>query len=257
MFSTFLIVFRESLEAFLIIGILFAYLDKTNRKQLENALYVGAVLGVIASIVTAIAFNALSINFESFEQVFEGSIMLLAAVMIAYVIFWMNKADFKQKLEAKAQQNTTFLGLASIAFFSVYREGIETALFLQASIYQTGDASLTSALLGIIIAAGICYALFKTSSKLKLSTLFKVTSVFLALFSAGLFSHAIHEFSEVGLLPETPIVWNTNAILSEDSTIGLFAKSVFGYNANPSVLELVSYILFLLAIIQLIKMKKK
>ena len=169
------------------------------------------------------------------------------------MIFWMRKqaVNIKKHLHAQIQsalgRGSTF-GLLGLAFVAVVREGIETVLFLFAAVRVSESALLSAVggILGLIIAIGIGYGIYKGTSKLNLSTFFKVTGVLLILFAAGLLAYGIHELQEAGIIPVViEHVWDINHILAEASIIGRFFTAIFGYNANPSLLEVIAYCLFL------------
>lgn len=252
MVSSFLIPFRETLEATLILGIILAYLHKTDNRHLNGYVYGGAALAVLASIVTAILFNQFAGGFTgNAEKLFEGVTMVLAAGILTYVIFWMaTQTQFTQRIEHKVNEhltNGTGVGLAAMSFFAVYREGVETVLFMGATLFAAGgDASLLLAGLGVAAAIVLGFLVFRTALRFNLKTIFNATSVLIILFAAGLAAHGVHEFQEAGVLP-IPYgkVWNTNAILDEKGTVGTFAKALFGYNGDPFELEAFTYFAYI------------
>ena len=178
------------------------------------------------------------------EQIFEGIAMLTAVAVLTWMIFWMRKQarNIKHELEEKLQSAIvagSAVGLASVVFFAVLREGWETALF----IFAIGESSTPAAtaigsVIGLVISISLGIALYMGSRRLNLRQFFTVTGVLLIVFAAGLLAHAVHEFQEAGVLPETvEHVWNTNGVVSEDSNAGRFLTALFGYNGDPSLLE--------------------
>ncbi len=266
MVSAFVIPFRETLEAALIVGVILAYLKKTNAMHLARGVYVGVGLAVFASILTAFAFTAFAGGFAGVaEEIFEGVTMLLAAGVLTYVVYWMAvQTRFTQNIQAKVDKHVSSsnaLGLGLMAFTAVYREGVETVLFFNASLFAVGsESNLSLAIAGIVTAILVGYLVFKTALRFKLKTIFNATSVLLVLFAAGLTAHGVHEFQEAGVLP-TPYgkVWNTNWLLDENSFAGSFAKALFGYNADPFELEVIAYFGYfaLIALIYFTWFKKK
>ncbi len=254
MLGSLLITLREGLEASLIIGIILAYLARTGNRQGFKPVWLGAWLGVVASLMTGaiIYFSTGELSGRA-EQIFEGIAMLLATGVLTWMIFWMRQqaADIKTHLQAQIQSalsSSSSLSLVVLAFVAVVREGIETVLFLLATTNVAESPLLFTAggLLGLAIAIAIGYSLYKGTSKLNLKTFFSVTSLMLIVFAAGLLAHGIHEFHEAGIIP--PIVehvWDINHILPEQSTFGRFLTAIVGYNANPSLLEVVAYIAYL------------
>jgi len=187
------------------------------------------------------------------EEIFEGIATLTAAGVLTWMIFWMRKQaiNIKKHLHAQIQSalgsGSTF-GLLGLAFVAVVREGIETVLFLFAAVRISESALLSAVggILGLVIAIGIGYGIYKGTSKLNLSTFFKVTGLLLIMFAAGLLAYGIHELQEAGIIPViVEHVWDINHILPESSVIGRFLAAIFGYNANPSLLEVIAYCVFL------------
>lgn len=252
MVTAFLIPFRETLEASLIIGVILAYLHKTNNQPLSKHVFFGVAAAIVASFVTAIGFQALAGGFAGTnEQLFEGATMLLAAGVLTYVIFWMAaQTRFTKKIEEKVNQHVTTgkaLGLTALSFLAVYREGVETILYMGATVFAAGgQLDVPFAIAGVLAAAALGVLVFHTALRYQLKTIFGATSILLILFAAGLTAHGVHEFQEAGVLP-TPYgkVWNTNGVLDEKSTLGTFAKALFGYNGDPFELEAFAYFAYI------------
>ncbi|MBI4235830.1 MAG: FTR1 family protein, partial [Chloroflexi bacterium] len=178
--------------------------------------------------------------------------MLLAVAVLTWMVVWMRRQARhirgeleRQVREAVAAGSAFALGL--LAFVAVGREGLETALFLFAAVQTaTPLATVLGGVVGLIIAVVLGYGLYRGSRRLNLRLFFTVTGGLLIVFAAGLLAHGIHEFQEAGLLPfVVEHVWDTNAILDEKAGLGLFLKSLFGYNGNPSLLEVIVYPVYL------------
>ncbi len=254
MLSALLITLREGLEAALIIGIILAYLARTDNRQAFKPIWVGVSLAVAVSLVAGVAIFILVGELGgTAEEVFEGIAMFLAVGVLTWMIFWMRKQAVNIKLHLHAQLHSVLtsgssFALIMLAFVVVVREGIETVLFLFASTRVTESALLSTAggLLGLVLAVAIGYSLYKGASRLNLRTFFNVTSIFLIMFAAGLLAHGIHEFHEVGIIPPlVEHVWDINHVLPEKETLGRFLTAITGYNANPSLVEMVAYAAYL------------
>jgi len=250
MLSSLLITLREGLEAALIIGIILAYLARTDNRQGFKHVWLGTLLAVVASLIAGAAIYLSAGQLEGrTEAIFEGLAMFAAAGVLTWMIFWMRKqaVNIKGHLYAQIQSalgSGSLLGLAMLAFVAVGREGIETVLFLSAATRLAESPILFAAggLLGLTVAIGIGYGIYKGTYRFNLRAFFSVTSLLLILFAAGLLAHGIHEFHEAGIIP--PVVehlWDINHILPEQSTFGRFLAAIFGYNANPSLVEVVAY----------------
>lgn len=250
MISTLLITLREGLEVALILGIVMAYLAATGNRHRFKDIWLGTLLAVFASLVAGavIYFTAGELEGRG-EQVFEGTAMFLAAIVLTWMIFWMRKqaANIKGQLHVQIQSvlsSGSALGLVGLAFIAVAREGIETVLFLFAatSVAESPLLSISGGIAGLAIAAVIGYTLYKGTSKLNLRAFFNVTSLLLIMFAAGLLAHGLHEFQEASIIPTfVEHVWDINHILPEQSVFGRFLTAIFGYNANPSLVEVLTY----------------
>ena len=256
MLPSFLLALREGLEAALIIGIVLGALRKFNRGDLDRLVWGGAASAVALSVVVAFALQTVGASLEgAAEQIFEGLTMLLAAGVLTWMIFWMQRQarNIKGDLEADVHQatlSTSGKALFSLAFLAVLREGVELALFLTAAGLAAGARqTLAGGLLGLGAAAVLGWLIFSTTVRLNLRNFFQVTSVLLLLFAAGLVAHGVHEFNEVGWIPAiVEPLWDTNPILDENSITGSLLKALFGYNGDPSLTEVLAYLAFLAGI---------
>jgi len=250
MLSSLLITLREGLEAALIIGIILAYLARTGNRQGFKPVWLGTSLAVLGSLIAGASIYLLAGEFSGqTEEIFEGAAMFLAVGVLTWMIFWMRKQAINIRAHLHAQIQSVLisgssLGLVMLAFLVVVREGIETVLFLFAATRVAESPLLftVGGFVGLAIAIGIGYSIYKGTSRLNLRVFFNVTSLVLILFAAGLLAHGIHEFHEAGIIP--PVVehvWDINHILPEKSTFGRFLTAIAGYNGNPSLVEVVAY----------------
>jgi high-affinity iron transporter len=135
----------------------------------------------------------------------------------------------------------------------VIREGVETVIFLNAINYASG-INFLGGTLGIIAAIIVGYLFFISTKKINLKRLFNISSILLILFAAGLVAHGVHEFEEAGIVNGiiAPL-FDINHILNEKGVFGSFLKGLFGYNGNPSLLEVIAYVAYLGVIFYLYK----
>jgi len=242
--------FREGLEAALILGIVLGVLRRIGRVDQSRLVWMGAGLAGLASLAGGMGLLALGVAFEGqAEEIFEGTAMLLAAGVLTWMIFWMGRQGrtVQAELERDVHHATLTGGgwaLFSLAFLAVLREGIELALFLTAAAFTASTgATLVGGFVGLGAAAVTGWLLFATTRKLDVRAFFRLTSVVLILFAAGLVAHGVHEFNEVGWIP--PVVehvWDLNPVLDEGSGVGQLLKALLGYNGNPSLSEVVAYV---------------
>ncbi len=248
-----LITLREGLEVSLIVVIVLAYLTKTGRVHLFTRVWQGVGVAVVASIVTGGILFGLGAGLSGkAEEVFEGSAMLLAVVVLSWMVIWVKSQvrAMRGEIEAKVERAVTgesSLALALLAFVLVVREGLETVLFLfGASDTASPVATTVGGLLGLAVAVAIGRLAYQGSRRIPMSRLFGVTGVLLILFAAGLLAHGLHEFQEAGYVTVFgEEVWDTNGVLDENGDAGGLLKGLFGYNGNPSLLEVLVYPVYL------------
>lgn len=257
MIPGYLLGLREGLEAALILAITFGVLRRTRRMELASWAWFGAGSAVGLSALVAATLFAVGARLEGrAEEIFEGVTMLLAAGVLTWMILWMSiqGRQVQLGLERDVEQAAVRRQAGAIffvAFLAVMREGIETALFLSAAAFRDEQlAVVLGGLAGIATSAVLGWGLYRATIRLNVRQFFQVTGVLLILFAAGLFAHGAHEFVEAGLLPAlVDPVWNTEALLSEASFIGMMARTLFGYNADPSLLEVLAYVAYLGAVV--------
>ena len=252
-----LIALREGLEAALIVGIVLGYLRKIGYLEGRRPVWAGVFAAVLASLGLAFIIQLVGVELEGrAEEIFEGATMFLAVGVLTWMIFWMRyqarliKTSLEQDVQ-KAVETGTKWGLVLVAFTAVFREGVETALFLSAAAFAAdSQGTLIGAALGLAAAVLIGYLIYATTVRLNIRLFFNITSVLLLLFAAGLLAHGINEFQEAGLIPSlNEHVWDTNHVLDENSSLGQMLKAVFGYNGNPSLEEVVGYVGYWVAVL--------
>jgi high-affinity iron transporter len=239
----------------LIIGIVIGMLRKIQRSELNRQVWMGVFSAALVSLLFAFLLQSLGASLSSpYEELFEGVMMLVAAAVLTWMIFWMQRQSrfMKSNLEADVRQAQQAGGMAvfGLAFVAVLREGVELAIFFTAASLSAGQGSaILGALAGLAAAALLGWGLFASTIRLNLRGFFNLTSLLLILFAAGLAAHGIHEFIEIGLFPALiEPVWNTSPFLPEDSQPGVLLKTLFGYNDQPALSEVLVYLAYFLAI---------
>ncbi len=252
---------REGIEAALVIAIMIAYLRRSNQRDLTRYVLGGAIAAVVSSMAIAILMSILWGTFEGpLLAVFEGTIVLIAALLLTTMIVWMWRAgsgvaaEIEDSVNRRTAQNSG-IGVALLAFALVLREGVELVLFTMALAIQDGPETYAGVAIGLTLAIGVGLAIHQGSLKVSLKAFFNWTSVLLVLFAAGMMAYGIHELQEAGLFLIGPLeVWNINPpqlpdgsypLLHEKGFIGAMFKALFGYNGNPSALEVIVYIGYL------------
>ena len=252
-FSTFLVVFREALEASLILGIILTVLSKLGAMRYVSHVIAGVVAALVLSLGLAAWLSSLTESAqEGATPVIEGGISLVACGILTYMFFWMEKqarhlkSDIETKMEV-ALSARDYFAIVSLPFFSVLREGAETALFLKAvSIQSGGSVSWIGGLTGCALAVIITLLMFVRGKRLPMRSLFRWTGVLIIFIAAGLLGYGLHELGEIGWVPVgVEHLYDMNSVLNEKKGIGSFLKALFGYNGNPSLTETVMYWVYL------------
>jgi high-affinity iron transporter len=254
---------REGVEAALIVSIILAYLVKTGNGEHAGKIWLGTGAAIaLSALLGLVIFNTVGAFEEPYEQIFEGSAMLLAALVVTWMLFWMRRQSAGVRGELQAAVDRVLdaggaWGLAILAFTAVIREGVETALFLvgQATSAQASAGSVViGAIIGLLMAVAIGYGFYSGSRRINLQAFFRWTGIALVFIAAGLLSHAIHEFIEVGVFgsgPWTATAFDISATLSHDEGVGAFLRAIFGYSASPEILTLVVHVTYVVVVLAL------
>jgi high-affinity iron transporter len=252
MLANFLIGLREGLEASIIIGILIAFAVRTGRRDVIPAIWTGVAvaLGLSAATGLVLLFGVKEAG-EGVETFLAGALSIAAAGLITWMVFWMAKTarNLKGHLEGSLESSfgkNTF-AVALVGFLAVAREGIETALFMWASVRASGEsaASAAIAIVGILVAVGLGWLFYRGALKINLRVFFQWTGGALIVVAAGILAYGVHEFQEIGLLPAGPPIYDASAWLGKETIIGALLYGLISYRPNPSLLEFVTWATFL------------
>lgn len=199
--NEFIIMFRESLEAVLIVGIIYTLLDKQGLKREIGQLWLGVVCALAASVLVGLILMQVkeSIGNASMEALFEGVSMYITAALLWYVIFWLSKQvgnTTELAEEASQAAKSAGWGIFLITFFAILREGFETAIFLMGSFAIMESFSYIGFTLGVLLALVIGYAVVIQGRRINLRTFFRGTSLLLVIFAAGMMTYGTHEVEE-------------------------------------------------------------
>ena len=268
--AEFIIVFREVLEASLVVGIIYLLIEKTNQAAHFIKLWYAVFASILASIAVGFmviqAKNALGNN--STQALFEAIFLYLTAFLIWYVIFWLSKnVSDKKVLEGQAlnAMEISSWGIFFVVFFAILREGFETAIFLISSFSITGTFSYIGFISGAALAILIGYLIVTQGRKIDLRGVFKYTTLLLVFLSAGMIAYGTHEAEEYlvkseqieksdiyrvwDILEPTQSAETGKTIyhpLHDKGSVGLFLKGFFGYNSNPNIPEVILWFMAML-----------
>ncbi|HLC02368.1 MAG TPA: Fe-S-containing protein [Anaerolineales bacterium] len=226
--GAFVITLREGMEAALVVGLVLAYLNRTGRVPLRRWVYAGLGLAAAASILGAVGFNLA--GFDPENEVLEGTLLAIAAVLVFSLVVWMWRASrgLRRLVESRLEVLTASgvqarrqgWGLLAFVFFMVFREGVEMILFLAAlSLAETPDlVGLVGGLAGLGLAVLFGTLFVKGSLRINLRRFFAVTGFVLMVLVVRLAAGSLHEFFEVGMLPSTPSLLAVIGFIVKDST---------------------------------------
>ena len=258
MFVSMIIVFREAMEAGLIIGIVLAATEGVAGRGRWIA--GGIAAGTAGASLVAVFAASLSDAFQGAgQEVFTASILGFAVVMLSWHILWMSRHAREMAAEMRAVGQAVRMGqrslaaLAVVVAVAVLREGSEVVLFLYgiAAASDTAPMSLAGGgVAGLALASVVSWLLYRGLVIIPLHRLFQVTNGLIALLAAGMAGQAAAVLHSADLLPGWgEHLWNTSFILADDSFLGRSLHALIGYSARPSGIQLAAWAATLLALV--------
>jgi high-affinity iron transporter len=248
---SFVIGLREGLEAALIVGIIAAFLVTRGKGLRPIWLGVALAIGLCASLAVTFAVVGSKLSFKA-QETMEGVLALVAVAGVTYMIVWMRRhaREMKGDLESRAALAITTgsgLALAFMAFFAVLREGLETAIFLLAAFQQAAEPLVAGlgAVMGVLLAAGLGYGIYKGGIRIDLARFFKLTGLVLVFVAAGLLASAVHSLAEAGLVT----AWQSTAfdlswLVAPGSVRESLLTGMFGLRPSPTVAEVLVWLAY-------------
>ena len=268
MFGQFLLAFREALEATLITALILAYLARTKRDPLTRYAWYGVYLAVAASLVFGASIWFMYGNLSGpTKALFEGVAAVIAVFVLSSMIYWMAskgkelKMEVERRLEAVVTRGAT-LTLTSFSFIVVFREGLETVLFLTPFLVDDALGTLIGAFLGMVASLALAYAMFVVGMKINIRKFFYFTSILLVLLAGGLAGYGVHELAEysedvgieLGWLGEHAYVLDIpkDNLLHHKGAIGSILAVMFGYTVNAEWARVIAHLAYLAIALSLV-----
>ncbi|MFD4502546.1 iron uptake transporter permease EfeU [Streptomyces sp. NPDC058457] len=254
MFSNYLIGLREGLEASLVVCILIAYLVKTGRTDALKPIWIGIAVAVLIAMGfgCALEFGSQELTFQA-QEALGGSLSIVAVGLVTWMVFWMRrtarhlKAELHGKLDAALAMGTG--ALVATAFLAVGREGLETALFVWASVHAASDGTprpLVGVALGLASAVFLGWLFYRGALRINLAKFFTWTGGMLVVVAAGVLAYGFHDLQEADWIPGlTNQAFDISGTIPPDSWYGTLLKGVFNFQPDPTVLQVTVWLLYL------------
>lgn len=252
MLPTFLITFREVIEASLIVATILGVLVKLRQTKGIKTVWYATGLAALVSVLLLVGGSLLGLKVQELysgktEEMIEGIFMITSAVFITWAVFFLHKYFSKYKVHLLKRIKETVeqeeqKGLFVLVFTAVFREGFEIVLFLSTIYFSSSPQSIFTGFAGGIVGGLlISFALFAATLKMPVYYAFRVTSVLLIFFAAGLLARGVHEFAEVGILPE--IGKMTLTFVPQGGTfLADMIKAIFGITQKMDLMQITLYL---------------
>jgi high-affinity iron transporter len=254
-----LIGLREGLEAGLVVGILVAYLHKIDRTDVLPKLWIGIASAIALSLGVGalLTFGPYGLSFQA-QEILGGVLSIVAVGMVTWMTFWMARHARGLSTELRAGVDRAVVGSAAalviLGIVSVGREGVETALFVWATVNAGADAVLGTigAALGILAAVVISYLIYRGFVRINLSRFFFWTGVFLIVVAAGVLAYGAHDLQEAGVIPGlSDTAYSLSGIVPPTSWYGALLAGVFNFTPEPTVVQVIVWIAYVAIVLPL------
>jgi high-affinity iron transporter len=253
MLPTFVIGLREGVEAALIVGIIAAFLIQREERRALRSMWIGVGVAIAICAVVAVVLSVIGENLP-FKQreIMEGVLALIAVAGVTYMVVWMRRhsRELKGHLETSVADalvaGSTF-ALIGMAFFAVIREGMETAIFMLAAFQNASNPTATGfgAILGVAVAIGLGYAIYRGGVRINLSRFFRVTGFILVLVAAGLLASAVHSLAEASVVTQLqdPAI-NLSWLVAPGSVRAALLTGMLGLQPVPTTAEILVWLAY-------------
>ncbi|MFJ3192238.1 iron uptake transporter permease EfeU [Streptomyces griseoviridis] len=259
MFGNYLIGLREGLEASLVVCVLIAYLVKTGNKSRLAPIWAGVAIAVALSLAfgALLQFGSSTLTFQA-QEILGGTLSILSVGLVTWMVFWMRRtarhlrSELHGRLDAALALGTGALVLT--AFLAVGREGLETSLFLWTAVQASGDGvrPLVGALLGLVTSVVLGWLFYQGTLRIDLARFFRWTGALLVLVAAGVLAYGVHDLQEGDVLPGLrSLAFDISGTVPPDSWYGTLLKGTLNFQPDPTVLQVVVWLLYLVPVMAL------
>lgn len=252
-----LIGLREGLEASIVVMVLVAFLVKTDRRDALKWVWLGvaAAVAMTVGVFLVIQYGAYTVSGLGAEAV-AGVASLIAVVIVTSMVLWMRRAAAGISGELRAGMSRALeagaMSVLTLSFLAVGREGVETALFMVGYAEAETAWPLAGLLIGVLVAVGIAWGMYRGAVRINLATFFSYTGAFLIVIAAGILSYGIGALQTVGWLPGLGMrAFDISSWFDWSSWYGQILRGIFNITPTPTVLQLVCWLVYLGVILTL------
>ena len=266
-----LIALREGLEAALVVSIIVAYLVKSDRRDALPKLWLGVGLAALVPLVAGaiMTWGPKTLTSQA-QEILGGLLSFVAVGLVTWMIFWMGKNARELKGELEGSLSKTLAeggsgwGVVWIAVVAVGREGVETALFVWATVRSSIETSImqttAGVVTGLVLAIVLGVLIYQGAVRINLRIFFAVTGYFLIVVAAGIVAYGIGDLQEAGLLPgHTSHAWDLSSYLPANTSplhwLYVLLEAMFQLNLQPSVLQVVGWCLYIVPTLVLLTLQ--
>ena len=266
-----LIALREGLEAALVVSIIVAYLVKADRRNALSKLWIGVGLAALLPLATGaiLTWGPKTLTFQA-QEILGGTLSFVAVGLVTWMIFWMGKNARELKGELEGSLSRTLSGDGSgwgvvwIAVVAVGREGVETALFIWATVRSSIETSTMQTTAGVVtglsLAIGLGVLIYQGAVRINFRIFFATTGYFLVVVAAGIVAYGVGDFQEAGVLPGIMShAWDLSAHLPDSASplywLYVLLQAMFQLNLQPTVLQVVGWCLYIVPVLVLLTLQ--
>lgn len=251
MYKIAIVVFRESLEIALLLGIILAATKSISNSRIYVIL--GSLIGVVLAAIFALFTKFVTVSYGGLgDEMFDATVVLLTAAIISWTVVWMQgytkkiHQDFSRLTKNINAGFTSHFIIVAVVAMAILREGAEIILFVY-SISSIGKASVNEYIvgLGIGIFSGLSVGTIIYCGLIKYAGryIFKITTILLTLIAAGLASEAAGIFTSSGIIEAcSDQLWDTSWLVSNESVLGKLLNIIVGYDSKPNGMQIIFYL---------------